>query len=69
MLAGIVEFATATVAVYLAWQRTRPVERPTTRIVRWTGRTLVAAYPLLGYAYLTDRMGAFVEPIFFICFS
>ena len=69
VLAGIVEFATATVAVYLAWQRTRPVERPTTRIVRWTGRTLVAAYPLLGYAYLTDRMGAFVEPIFFICFS
>jgi hypothetical protein len=69
VLAGIVEFATATVAVYLAWQRTRPVERPTTRVIRWTGRALVGAYPLLGLAYLTDRMGAFVEPIFFVCFS
>jgi hypothetical protein len=69
VLAGIVEFATATVAVYLAWRRTRPVERPTTRVVRWTGRALVGAYPLLGLAYLTDRMGAFVEPIFFVCFS
>ena len=69
MLAGIVEFTTATVAVYLAWQRTRPVERPTTRTIRWTGRTLVATYPLLALAYLTDRMGAFVEPVFFVCFS
>jgi|GEM_PF-568497 len=69
VVAGIAEFATATVAIYLARQRTRPVERPTTRVIRWTGRTLVVAYPLLGYAYLTDRLGAFVEPIFFLCFS
>jgi len=26
-------------------------------------------YPLLAVAYLTDRFGAFVEPIFFVCFS
>ena len=69
MVAGIVEFATATIAVYLAWQRTRAVERPTTRTIRWTGRALAAAYPLLGFAYLTDRLGALVEPIFFVCFS
>jgi len=69
VLAGIAEFATATTAVYLAWQRTRPVERPTSRAIRWTGRTLVVAYPLLGFAYLTDRLGAFVEPVFFLCFS
>ena len=69
VLAGIAEFTTATVAVYLAWQRTRPVDRPTTRTVRWTGRVLVASYPLLGVAYLTDRLGALVEPIFFVCFS
>lgn len=67
--AGIAEFATATMAVYLAWQRTRPVERPTTLAIRWTGRALVVAYPLLGYAYLTDRLGALVEPVFFLCFS
>ena len=69
VLAGIVEFATATVAVYLAWQRTRAAARPTTAAVRWTGRVLVAAYPLLGYAYLDDRLGAFVEPVFFLCFT
>jgi hypothetical protein len=66
---GILEFTFATVAVYLAWQRTRSVERPTTRAVRWTGRTLVAAYPFLAIAYVTDRFGAFVEPVFFVCFS
>ena len=69
VLAGIAEFATATVAVYLAWQRTRPRRRPTTTAFRWTGRVLVLAYPLLGLAYLTDRLGAFVEPIFFVCFT
>ncbi len=69
VIAGIVEFAAATVAVYLAWQRTRTRERPTTRTIRWTGRVLVAAYPLLGLSYLTDRLGVFAEPIFFICFS
>jgi hypothetical protein len=69
VVAGVAEFATATVAVYLARQRTRPVERPTTWAVRWTGRALVVAYPLLAYAYVTDRLGAFVEPIFFLCFS
>ncbi len=69
VLAGVLEFATATIAVYLAWQRTRAVGRPTSRTVRWTGRVLVAAYPLLGVAYFTDRLGAFVEPIFFVAFS
>ena len=69
MAAGIAEFVFGTVAVYLAWQRTRSQESPVTRAVRWTGRTMVIAYPLLGVAYLTDRFGAFVEPIFFTCFS
>jgi len=69
VMAGIVEFTCATIAVYLAWHRTRSVERPVTRVVRWTGRTMVAAYPLLALSYLTDRMGVFVEPIFFVAFS
>ena len=30
---------------------------------------MLIGYPLLGVAYLTDRFGAFVEPIFFVCFS
>jgi len=67
--AGIVEFATATIAVHVAWQRTRSHEWPTTRVVRWTRRALVIAYPLLGLAYLSDRLGALVEPVFFVSFS
>ena len=67
--AGIAEFVFGTVAVYLAWQRTRPRESGVTRAIRWTGRTMVVAYPLLAVAYITDRFGAFVEPIFFVCFS
>jgi hypothetical protein len=67
--AGIAEFTFGTVAVYLAWQRTRAKETPITRTVRWTGRMMVVAYPLLGLAYVTDHFGAFVEPIFFTCFS
>ena len=67
--AGIAEFVFGTVAVYLAWQRTRSRESAVTRSIRWTGRTMVVAYPLLAVAYLTDRFGAFVEPIFFTCFS
>jgi hypothetical protein len=69
VLAGIAEFAFGTVAVYKAWQRMRPKEDGLTRAVRWTGRVLVLAYPFLGIAYLTDRFGAFVEPVFFTCFS
>jgi hypothetical protein len=69
VVAGIVEFATATIAVYLAWQRTRSDEPSTTRVVRWTGRALVIAYPVLGLAYLSDRLGALVEPVFFVTFS
>jgi hypothetical protein len=67
--AGIAEFAFGTVALYLAWQRTRPKESTVTRTVRWTSRVLVLAYPILGFAYLTDHFGAFVEPVFFTCFS
>ena len=69
VIAGIAEFAFGTVAVYKAWKRTRPKENGVTRAIRWTGRVLVIAYPFLGIAYLTDRFGAFVEPIFFTCFS
>ena len=60
---------TATVAIYLAWRRTRGQGTTEARAVEWVGRALLLAYPILGFAYLTDRLGAFVEPVFFICFS
>ena len=69
MAAGVVEFTTATVAIYLAWRRTRGQGTTEARAVEWVGRALLLAYPVLGFAYVTDRLGAFVEPVFFICFS
>jgi hypothetical protein len=30
---------------------------------------LAVSYPVLGVVYLTDRLGTFIEPIFFISFS
>ena len=69
MAAGVAEFTTATVAIYLAWRRTRGQGTTEARAVEWVGRALLLAYPILGFAYLTDRLGAFVEPVFFICFS
>ena len=58
----------ATLAIVLARRRTAglPVLGDLTR---WTASALLVAYPLLGVAYLSDRLGAFVEPVFFVCFS
>jgi hypothetical protein len=69
VLAGIVEFGTATVAIGLAWRRTAGRRDLVGRVVRGAGWVLLIAYPMLGAAYLTDRLGAFVEPAFFIAFS
>ena len=67
--AGIAEFAFGTLPSISRGSAHGRRETPVTKVVRWTGRTMVVAYPLLGLAYLTDRFGAFVEPIFFTCFS
>lgn len=69
VVAGIAEFAFATTAITKAWLRTRSSERPSSWVIQWIGRVLLLAYPLLAVTYLTDRYGAFVEPIFFMCFS
>ncbi len=69
VLSGIVEFATITVAIFLAWKRTRTSATVVAHIIKWSGVTLALAYPLLAVAYLADHYGAFVEPVFFICFS
>ncbi|HEY5185590.1 MAG TPA: DUF998 domain-containing protein [Actinomycetes bacterium] len=69
ILAGIVEFASATLAVLAARRRTAAQRDPVGRVVRGIGWVLVVAYPLLAVSYLTVRLGAFVEPVFFVCFS
>jgi hypothetical protein len=69
VISGIIEFAAMTTAVYFAWRRTREESGWVSRSIKGVGVTMLIGYPLLAVAYLTDRFGAFVEPIFFVCFS
>ena len=69
VLAGIVELTAATVAIALAWRRTRGAAGSRGSATGTLLALVLVAYPLLGAAYLTDRMGALIEPVFFICFS
>lgn len=69
IVAGIVEFASATVAVLAARRRTTGQPGVVGSVVRGIARVLVLAYPLLAVSYLTDRLGMYVEPVFFVGFS
>jgi hypothetical protein len=67
--AGIVEFAAVSIAALQAWRSRRDQDDPASRGVRVVGVMLVVGYPFLVVAYLTDRLGALVEPVFFVAFS
>jgi Protein of unknown function (DUF998) len=69
VVSGIAEFATLTAAVLIARARTRHESTHESKVYVWLLRTLLIGYPLLGLVYLTDRLGTFVEPIFFVAFS
>jgi hypothetical protein len=69
MAAGVVEFATLTIAAFLATRRTLHTATLNARAYRAVLWTILAGYPLLGAVYITDRLGTFVEPIFFVAFS
>ena len=69
VFSGIIEFSAMTTAVYLAWKRTREHRDWIARTIKAIAVAGLIAYPLLGVAYLTDRFGSFIEPIFFVCFS
>jgi Protein of unknown function (DUF998) len=69
VVSGIAEFAFLTTAVVVAVRRTRGETTRQARTFRLLLKGLVVGYPLLGLVYLTDRLGALVEPVFFIIFS
>jgi hypothetical protein len=69
VVSGIAEFATLTTAAVLALRRTRHEGTVEARVYAAVVAVLVVGYPLLGLVYLTDRLGTFVEPIFFVAFS
>lgn len=67
--AGICEFAGITIALVFAFQRTRSRQTASARIYRDLIGAAAAAYPLLGLAYLLDRLGGVMEMIFFTGFT
>jgi Protein of unknown function (DUF998) len=67
--AGIVEFTGITVALFLAIRRTRASRARPARLYRRIGIGALVCYPLLGLAYLVNRMGGVMEAVFFIGFT
>jgi Protein of unknown function (DUF998) len=69
MLSGILEFATASIAILLA-RRSDPDGRTLRgRVSHFLVPALLVAYPLLGLAYFRDVGGTLIEPAFFLMFS
>ena len=69
MAAGIAEFACATVGVWLAARRCSESKDAYSRGFRLLLAVMLVSYPLLGVAYLADRLGALIEPVFFLTFT
>ena len=67
--AGICEFGAITVALLFAWWRTRGTHTASGRVYRALLTGAVAAYPLIGLAYLIDRLGGVMEIVFFVGFT
>jgi Protein of unknown function (DUF998) len=69
MVAGILEFAAITIALAYAVRRTRGSRARTARCYRGLAWGAAVAYPLLGAAYLVNRMGGVMEAVFFAGFT
>jgi prepilin signal peptidase PulO-like enzyme (type II secretory pathway) len=69
MLAGIGEFVTITLALWIAYRRTRADGTAQAALMHFLVAMLVIAYPLLAVAYFGDRWGTIVEPMFFVAFT
>lgn len=66
---GVIEFAAITLALVLAWLRTRDDHTRAARVYRDLARAGAVGYPLLGLAYLTNILGGVVEAAFFLGFT
>jgi hypothetical protein len=69
MAAGIAEFAALTIALLCAWRRTRDSGGRVPAAYRRLALGALIAYPLLGAAYLFDRLGGVMEGVFFAGFT
>lgn len=69
IVAGILEFGGITLALFYAWRRTRNEETFNSRVYRDLGRAALAGYPILGLAYLLNKVGSVAEAFFFVGFT
>ena len=69
MLSGITEFGSITWVGVLAWRRTREQHTLESGVYRLVIASFLVSYPLLAVAYLGDRGGIFIEPVFFLTFT
>jgi hypothetical protein len=69
IVAGILEFAAITLALVYAVRRSSSSRSGPARVYRGLASGAVIGYPLLGAAYLTDRLGAIMEGVFFVGFT
>jgi hypothetical protein len=69
IVAGIFEFAAITLALVYAVRRSRQSRSGPARVYRGLAWGALIAYPLLGAAYLTDRLGGIMEGVFFVGFT
>jgi hypothetical protein len=67
--AGVFEFAGITLALLLALRRARGERTRPARIYRLLAVAAAIAYPLLGFAYLVNRLGGVIEGVFFTGFT
>lgn len=67
--AGILEFGGITVALLFAVQRTRGDRSGVAGLYRRLAAGAYVAYPLLGLAYLLNRLGGVMEAVFFVGFT
>lgn len=69
MVAGVSEFFFATMAIWLARYSDPEGHRLPGRVSHLLLPALIVAYPILGFAFLRDRAGSLIEPVFFLIFS
>ena len=69
IVAGILEFGGITVAVVLAFHRTRGEQGIAARVYRDMVIAAAVAYPLLGAAYMLNSLGGVMEAVFFTGFT
>ncbi len=69
IIAGILEFGGITVALLYARRRTRGDKTRNARVYRDLARAALVVYPMLGLAYLLNRLGSVMEGVFFVGFT